>query len=141
MDKKFSEAFERAKRLSDIVGMLTRMAFLVLLTTFVATSMEQYSGWQYAALLCTQLVLGVLVIRLGWLTADVFGKGWLAFLTRQLSDSIGKRSPAIIVAIVWAGRVVSFIVLFGLFGMSVSLISYGELLAKRLVQETATHTD
>lgn len=36
MEKRYIEAFERAKHLSDIIAMLTRLSFLVLLTTFVA---------------------------------------------------------------------------------------------------------
>ncbi|UDL90694.1 hypothetical protein LGH82_05040 [Mesorhizobium sp. PAMC28654] len=39
--ERFDTAYDRTKKLSDFVGMLTRLSFLVLLGTFVANDLEQ----------------------------------------------------------------------------------------------------
>src|SRR5690606_25419008 len=129
MDESYLRAFERAKHLSDLVGMLTRLAFLVLLATFVSAQMENASGSTYAVLLCTMLLLGFLLIRLGWLVADAMGKCWTSFFVAKLKEQIGKGHKLKVMAIVWVGRGVSFTVLLGMLGLSISLISYGDTLA------------
>ncbi|TYR35243.1 hypothetical protein FY036_02925 [Mesorhizobium microcysteis] len=141
MDESYLRAFERAKHLSDVVGMLTRLAFLVLLATFVSAQMENVSGITYAVLLCTLLLLGFLLIRLGWFVADAMGKGWTSFFVAKLKEQIGKGQKVKMMTIFWVGRGVSFTVLLGMLGLSISLISYGDTLAKRLMEETTLHTN
>lgn len=141
MDDSYPRAFERAKHLSDLVGMLTRLAFLVLLATFVSAQMEQASGSIYAILLCTMLLLGFLLIRLGWFVADAIGKGWTSFLVAKLKEQAGAGRMAKVMAVFWIGRAVSFVVLLGMLGLSISLVSYGDTLARRLIEETPLHTN
>ncbi|RWP57494.1 hypothetical protein [Mesorhizobium sp.] len=141
MTEEYNRAFDRAKRLSDFVGMFTRLAFLVLLTTFVSVQASRASGLTFIGLMCTSLMLGFLLLRLAWFVADAIGKAWTGYLTAKLSDLIGQASTTTVILVYWAGRLGTIIVLMSVIGLSVSLIQYGETLAIKLVEETPAHIE
>lgn len=120
--------------------MFTRLAFLVLLTTLVAAQVSNSSGWMFIVYLCTLLVLGGFSLSLAWLIADVVSKTWAARLNARIVAVIGgSRFKLLTVAVV--GRVIGYTLMIGMMGLSISLISYGDKLARRLLEETSVHTE
>lgn len=140
MDIDPNRAFDRAKRLSDFIGMFTRLAFLVLLTTLVAAQVSNSHGWTFVVYLCTLFVLGGFTLSLAWLAADVVSQTWTSSLNARIVAAIGgSRFKLVAVAIV--GRLIGYVLVIGMMGLSISLINYGDKLARRLLEETPVHTE
>lgn len=141
MDDDYEKAFDRAKRLSDFVGMFTRLAFLVLLTSFVGVQASRAEGISFAMLLCTLMMIGFFMVRLAWLVAGVITKAWTSYLISKLTPLIGRSSTFTIALAFWGGRIGGYVVMIAAIGLSISLIQYGDTLARKLVDETPAHTE
>ena len=129
--QRFDAAFDRTKKLSDFVGMLTRLSFLVLLGTFIAHDAGDSSIISHVTKLCALLAIGGICIVLAWMVAGVAGSKLTELLNARFARVPGgvKRSH-----LGW--WIIETFCLLAILGLSTSLISYGARLADRMSDHT-----
>ncbi|MER8644437.1 MULTISPECIES: hypothetical protein [unclassified Mesorhizobium] len=129
--KRFDTAYDRTKKLSDFVGMLTRLAFLVLLGTFVASDLGTGFSFSVVTRWCALLAISGISIKLTLMVGAVIGAKLTEYTNSQFA-----RVPGGVKRWHPARLAIELFCLLAVLGLSGSLISYGARLAERMSDHT-----
>ena len=128
ISRRLNERFEQAKRTSDFVGMLTRVAFLSLLVSFLFNAAEKSDGI-YAACyaLAALFLMGIAIVFVVRIVKVV--ELYDINLFHRAAERLGKGKSKLLIPIRLVVYIVMAPILFGLIG---GAMKYGDKLAERL---------